>query len=60
MYHNYIQAPLNPEYETRKEAINVEHYQDNMCWINTLTDYYKNTLMDDKKGEKNKLTRQSI
>ena len=60
MYHNYIQTPLNPEYETLKEAIKVEHYQDNVCWINTLTDYYKNTLMGDKKREKNKLTREGI
>ena len=60
MYHNYIQTPLNPEYETLKEAIKVEHYQDNVCWINTLTDYYKNTLMGDKKRKKNKLTRESI
>ena len=60
MYHNYIQTPLNPEYQTLKEAIKIEHYQDNICWINTLTDYYKNTLMDDKKREKNKLTRESI
>ena len=60
MYHNYIQTPLNLEYETLKEAIKVEHYQDNVCWINTLTDYYKNTLMGDKKREKNKLTRESI
>ena len=60
MYHNFLQAPLNPEYETLMEAIGVEHCQDNMCWINTLTDYCKNTLMDDKKREKNKFTRQSI
>ena len=60
MYHNFIQTPLNPEYEKLKEAIKVEHYQDNMCWINTLTDFYKNTLMDDKKREKNKLTRDGI
>ena len=57
MYHNYMQTPLNPEYETLKEAIKEEHYQENMCWISTLTDYYKNTLMVDKKREKNKLTR---
>ena len=60
MYHNYIQTPLNPEYETLREAIKVEHYQDNVCWIHTLTDYYKNTLMGDKKREKNKLTRENI
>ena len=60
MYHNYIQTPLNPEYETLKEAIKIEHYQDNICWINTLTDYFFYTLMDDKKREKNKLTRESI
>ena len=30
MYHNHIQTPLNPEYETLKEAIKVGHYQDNL------------------------------
>ena len=41
MHRIFIQTPLNPEYETLKEAIKVEQHQDNMCWIHTLTDYYK-------------------
>ena len=60
MYHRYIQTPLDPQYETFKEAIKVEHYVKNECWFNTLTDYYKDTLMGDKKREKNKLTRGAI
>ena len=40
MYHRYIQTPLDPQYETFKEAIKVEHYVKNECWFNTLTDHY--------------------
>ena len=68
MYHRYIQTPLDPQYETFKEAIKVEHYVKNECWFNTLTDYYKDTLMGDHKDtlmgdhkrEKNKLTKKAI
>ena len=60
MYHRYIQTPLDPQYETFKEAIKVKHYVKNECWLNTLTDYYKDTLMGDKKREKNKLTKETI
>ena len=60
MYHRYIQTPLDPQYETFKEAIKVEHYVKNECWFNTLTDYYKDTLMGDHKREKNKLTKEAV
>ena len=60
MYHRYIQTPLDPQYETFKEAIKVKHYVKNECWFNTLTDYYKDTLMGDHKREKNKLTKETI
>ena len=60
MYHRYIQTPLDPQYETFKEAIKVDHYVKNECWFNTLTDYYKDTLMGDHKREKNKLTKEAI
>ena len=60
MYHRYIQTPLDPQYETFKEAINVEHYVKNEFWFNTLTDCYKDTLVGDKKREKNKLTKEAI
>ena len=60
MYHRDIQTPLDPQYETFKEAIKVEHYVKNECWFNTLTDYYKDTLLGDHKREKNKLTKETI
>ena len=60
MYHRYIQAPLEPQYETFKEAIKVEHYVKDECWFNTLIDNYKDTLMGDKKREKNKLAKETI
>ena len=60
MYHRYVQTHLDPQYETFKEAIKVEHYVKNECWFNTLTDYYKDTLMGDKKRERNKLTKETI
>ena len=60
MDHRYIQTPLDPQYETFKEAIKAEHHVKNECWFNTLTDYYKDTLMGDKKREKNKLTKEAI
>ena len=60
MYHRYIQTPLDPQYETFKEAIKVEHYVRNECWFNTLTDYYKDTLMGDHKREQNKLTKKAV
>ena len=59
MYHRYIQTPLDPHHETFKEAIKVNHYE-KMCWINTITGYYKDTLMGDHRREKNKLTKESI
>ena len=60
MYHRYIQTPLDPQYETFKEAIKVEHCIKNECWFNTLTEYSKDTLMGDHKREKNKLTKEAI
>ena len=60
MYNIYIQTPLDPEFETFKEAINVEHYKENECWFNTITDWYKDTLMGEKRREKNRLTKESM
>ena len=60
MYNIYIQTPLDPEFETFKEAINVKHYKENECWFNTITDWYKDTLMGEKRREKNRLTNESM
>ena len=60
MYNIYIQTPLDPEFETFKEAISVKHYKENECWFNTITDWYKDTLMGEKRREKNRLTKESM
>ena len=60
MYNIYILTPLDPEFETFKEAINVKHYKENECWFNTITDWYKDTLMGEKRREKNRLTKESM
>ena len=60
MYNIYFQTPLDPEFETFKEAINVKHYKENECWFNTITDWYKDTLMGEKRREKNRLTKESM
>ena len=59
MYHRYIQTPLNPDFETFKEAIKVNHYTENECWLNTITDFYKSSLT--KGGRRtNSLGRRSL
>ena len=54
MYNIYIQTPLDPEFET---FINVKHYKENECWFSAITDWYKDTLMGEKRREKNRLTK---
>ena len=60
MYNIYIQTPLDPEFETFKEAIQVKHYKENECWFNTITDWYKDTLMGEERREKNRLTKENM
>ena len=52
MYNICIQTPSDPEFETFKGAITVEHYKENECWFNTITDWYMDTLMGEKRREK--------
>ena len=60
MFNIYIQTPLNPDFETFKEAIGVKPYKEKECWFNTITDWYKDTLMGEKRREKNRLTKESM
>ena len=48
------------ELEFHKDAINVKHYKENECWFNTITDWHKDTLMGEKRREKNRLTKESM
>ena len=56
---NYIETKLNLDKKTFMEAMKKEHYIDNECWINTITDFYGGTLMNDKK-KRNVLTRDKL
>jgi hypothetical protein len=48
IYHYYIHTPLKMEASTIKKAIEKGHCIDNMCWINALIDFYKDTIMNEK------------
>ena len=58
MYHRYIYTDLNSNLTTLKQAIENSTHVENQCWINSLSDFYKDTLMD--YGKKNQLTREKI
>ena len=51
MCNTYMYTELDTSKETFMEAIQKGNYVDNQCWLNTLTDYYKDTLMNNKKKE---------
>ena len=60
MYNIHILTPLDPDFETFKEAINLKHYKENKRRFNTIADWYKDTLMGEKRREKNRLTKESM
>ena len=53
--HRYIQTELDAQFETLKEAIRVNAYIENECWINALVDF---DLIKNKR--RRKFTRESI
>ena len=60
MFTIYIQTPLDPEFETFKETVNVKHYKENECWFNTIIDWYKDMLTGEKRRENSVLTKESM
>ena len=58
IYHRYIHTPITTNAETVKEAINKGHYIENECWINLLTDFYADTIMNER--TRNRLTRDKV
>jgi hypothetical protein len=47
--YNYIETKLNLDKKTFLEAIKNEKYIESECWINSITDFYGDTLMSNKK-----------
>ena len=58
MYHRYIYTDVNSNLATLRHAIENSTHIENQCWINSLSDFYQDTLMD--YGKRNQLTREKI
>ena len=58
IYHRYVHTPIAQNADTLKEAISKGHYIDNECWINLLTDYYADTIMNER--TRKRLTREKV
>ena len=58
MYHRYIYTDLNSNLTTLRQAIENSTHVENQCWINSLSDFYQDTLMG--YGKRNQLTREKI
>ena len=46
----YIHTTLDLGFSNFKQAMIKDTYKDTECWINTITDFYGDTLMDEKKN----------
>ncbi len=56
---NYIETSLNLDSKTFMESIKKEKYTHNECWINSITDFYGDTLMNINR-KRNILTRDKL
>ena len=56
---NYIETSLNLDSKTFMESIKKEKYTQNECWINSITDFYGDTLMNTNR-KRNILTRDKL
>ena len=57
--YKYINTELDLTKDTFKEAIDNENYVVNACWLNTLYEFEKDTLLSTTK-QRNVITRQKI
>ena len=48
LYHHYIHTPMKMEATTINKAIEKGNYIENMCWVNALSDFYSDTIMNEK------------
>ena len=58
IYHRDVHTPIAQNADTLKEAISKGNYIDNECWINLLTDYYAETIMNER--TRKRLTREKV
>ena len=58
IFNRYIHTPLRMNEDTIHKAINKGNYIENECWINALTDFYSDTIMNER--TRNRLTRERV
>ena len=56
--YKYIETNIDLTFDTLQEAIENNHYIKNVCWINTIVDFYCNSLMAENKRKR--VTREII
>ena len=60
MYHYTINTQIDFNSYYFVNAIENKHHFEGECWINTLIDHYEETLMDNKKWESKRMTRDKV
>ena len=58
IFHKYIHTPIKMSEGAIQQAIKKGNYTENECWINSLTGFYSDTIMNEK--NRNRLTRDKI
>ena len=56
--YKYIHTNIDISKDTFQKAIELNHYVDNECWINSIYDFYKDSLLRRKK--RHRITRENI
>jgi hypothetical protein len=54
IYHRYVETHVDLAYDNLREAIENKNYIENECWLNAITDHYKNLF------QHKKITRETI
>ena len=60
MYHYTINTEMDVASDNLVDAIKNKKHSDGECWINTLIDHYEETLMNTKKWESKRMTRDKV
>ena len=60
MYSKYISTHLDIKYNNFKESIENKNYIRNECWINTLMDYYGETILSLDRALRFRITREKL
>ena len=60
MFNRYISTTLDVNCDSLKEAIENKQYIPNECWINTIMDFYSDTILSQSKALRFRTTREKL